>query len=186
MRMEFRNSISLLICLVLCFMLCGCDALYRLLDKEGAQEKELIGELIPFEKNLVVEEVQILLYLYGYNTGKIDGVLGLRTRSAIEKFQKDNGLEPSRSIDQMTWGKLNVFKENKLIIKRQLNIRFIQTLLKEAGVDPGNIDGKMGVKTRAAITKFQEAHGLKVDGRIGYQTLSKLAEFISVESQIEQ
>ncbi len=185
MCMEFRNPTSFLICFALCFIVCGCDALYRLLDKEGAQEKELIGEIVPYERNLVVEEAQTLLHIYGYNAGKTDGILGLRTRNAIEKFQKDNDLNPSRFIDQATWKKLNVFKENKLIIEQQLDVRFIQSLLKEAGFDPGNIDGKMGAKTKAAVTKFQGAHGLKVDGKIGYQTLSQLASFISVESQTQ-
>lgn len=166
-------------------MLCGCDALYRLLDKEGAEEKELIGEVIPFEKNLVIEEVQSLLYLYGYNTGKVDGVLGLRTRNAIEKFQRNNGLEPSRFVDQATWERLNIFKDNELVIKGQLNVRLVQVLLKEAGLNPGGVDGKLGARTKAAVLKFQEAQGLKVDGKIGYRTLSKLAEFIPAESQME-
>ncbi len=186
MRVKFRNASWFFICTGLCFMLCGCDALYRLLDKEGAEEKELIGEVIPFEKNLIIEEVQNLLHLYGYNTGKVDGVLGFRTRNAIEKFQKSNGLEPSRFVDQATWKRLNIFKDNELVIKGQLNIRLVQVLLKEAGLDPGKIDGKLGARTEAAVLKFQEAQGLKVDGKIGYQTLSKLAIFIPTESQIEQ
>lgn len=183
---KIRSASYFLICFGLCVTLCGCDALYRILDEEGAQEKELIGEVIPFEKNLVVEEVQGLLYLYGYNTGKVDGVLGLRTRNAIEQFQKDNGLEPSRFADQATWERLNIFKENELVIKGQLNILLIQTLLKKAGFNPGEIDGKLGARTKAAILKFQEAHGLKVDGKIGYQTLSKLVTFVPVESQTKQ
>ncbi len=178
-----RNTLILLLNFGLCFVLCGCDVLYRLLDKEGAQEKELIGDVIPFEKNLVIEEVQSLLYLYGYNTGKIDGIIGFRTRNAIEKFQRDNGLKPSRFADQATWKKLNIFIDNELVIKGQLNVRLIQVLLKEAGFSPGRIDGKLGARTKAAVLKFQEAQGLKIDGKIGFQTLSKLATFISVESQ---
>lgn len=184
--MEFRNVVRFFACLGLCLALCGCDALYRLLDKEGAQEKELIGEVIPFEVNLIVEEVQSLLHLYGYNTGKIDGILGFRTRNAIEKFQEDNGLKPSRFADQATWERLNIFKDNELVIKGQLNVRLIQVLLKQAGFDPGKIDGKLGVRTKSAVFKFQEAQGLKIDGKIGFQTLSKLATFISVESQTKQ
>lgn len=145
----------------------------------------MIGEIVPFEKNLVIEEVQSLLYLYGYNTGKVDGILGLRTRNAVEKFQKDNGLEPSRFVDQGTWERLNIFKDNELVIKGQLNIRLVQVLLKEAGFNPGKIDGKLGVRTNASILKFQEAQGLKVDGKIGYQTLSKLSAYIPAESQMK-
>lgn len=158
----------------------GCDMLYRALDEKGAQEKKLIGEVVPYQRNDVVAEVQNLLYLYGYNTGKIDGILGLRTRNAIEQFQQDNGIEPSRKICKETWEKLTVFKKNELIYNNQLNFRLIQVLLQRAGLDPGNIDGKFGAKTNAAVLKFQEMQGLKVDGKIGYQTLSKLANYIPV------
>ena len=185
MSIKFRNTLIFLLNFGLCFVLCGCDVLYRLLDKEGAQEKELIGDVIPFEKNLVIEEVQSLLYLYGYNTGKIDGILGFKTRNAIEKFQRDNGLKPSRFADKATWEKLNIFKDNELVIKGQLNVRLIQILLEEAGFNPGPIDGKLGARTKAAVLKFQEAHGLKIDGKIGYQTLSKLATFIPEEAQMK-
>jgi peptidoglycan hydrolase-like protein with peptidoglycan-binding domain len=169
--------------LLLCCVFSGCDALYRVLDKEGAEEKRLIGEVVLYESNPVVEETQTLLYLYGYNTGEADGMLGLRTRNAIEKFQKDNGLEPSRFLDKATWERLNVFKENKLIIDRQLNILLVQKLLKAAGFEAGGMDGKMGDKTKAAVLKFQEAHGLKADGKIGYQTLGKLAGYLTEEMQ---
>ena len=62
MSTKLRNILIFLLSFGLCFVLCGCDAIYRVLDKEGAEEKELIGEVIPFEKNLVVEEIQSLLY----------------------------------------------------------------------------------------------------------------------------
>ena len=186
MRRVFYNPAIFSIGLMLCFALSGCDVLYRLLDEEGAQEKALIGEIVPHEKNAIVEEAQALLYLYGYNTGNNDGILGLRTRNAIEQFQKGSGLKPTRRIDQATWKKLNQFKENKLVIKGQLNVRLIQTILKEAGYNPGTVDGNMGEKTKSAIRKFQERHGLKADGKIGYQTLNKLATYVTAESQLEQ
>lgn len=180
MPAAFRGAACFFMCLALCSAFAGCDFLYRLLDKKGAEEKAIVGEITPFEKNPVIEEVQTLLYLYGYDTGKADGVLGLRTRNALEKFQRDNGLEPSRVVDKATWEQLNAFKEKGLIADRQLNVRLVQTLLKKAGFDPGNIDGRMGPKTRAAVEKFQKAHQLKVDGKVGYQTLTKLAVFITV------
>ena len=172
-------------CMLLCVSLCGCDAIYRLLDKEGAEEKELVGDIIPYESNETVEEIQTLLYLYGYNAGKVDGVLGLRTRNAIEKFQKDNGLEPTRFADKATWEKLNIFKKNGLIEEGKLNVRLVQDLLKAAQFDPGKIDGKMGPKTKKAVLDFQEAHNLKVDGKIGYQTLTQLAQYLLEEPQNE-
>ncbi len=185
MKSPYRYRICFFLGLIGCLMFCGCDAIYRLLDKEGAEEKALIGEVIPFENNPKVEEVQALLYLYGYNVGEIDGILGLRTRNAIERFQKDNSLEPSRFADQATWTKLCVFKENNLIFDLKLNVGLIQSLLQKAGFNPGNIDGKMGRRTKEAVLEFQKEHDLKVDGKIGYKTLSALAKYISDDPQDE-
>jgi peptidoglycan hydrolase-like protein with peptidoglycan-binding domain len=171
--------------LMSCFLFCGCDAVYRILDKQGAEEKVLVGEVTPFENNPKVEEVQTLLNLYGYDVGSIDGILGLRTRNAIERFQKDNGLEPSRFADNATWAKLCVFRENGLIVDQKLNTEMVQSLLQKAGFNPGPIDGRMGARTKAAVMSFQKAKNLKMDGKIGYQTLSALAKYIPDDPQSE-
>ena len=154
----------------------GCDAIYRMLDKEGAEEKELVGDIIPFEQNPTIQEVQSLLRAYGYRVGSIDGVLGLHTRNAIEKFQKDNNLKTTRFVDKETWAMLNMPLRQELLIDYEIDIRRVQEILKAAGFDPGVVDGKLGPKTKKAVMAFQQAHGLKVDGKIGFQTLSKLAE----------
>lgn len=156
----------------------GCDFVYRLLDKEGAEEKELIGEILPFEKNPTVEEVQTLLKIYGYDPGKIDGKLGLRTRNCLERFQKDNGIEVSRFIDQETSQKLRIFEDNGMIKEGKIDITLIQTALINAGFDPGKVDGKFGSKTLTAVKNFQKEKGLKVDGKIGYRTLTAFSEFL--------
>jgi len=171
--------------IMFCFNFSGCDVVYRLLDKEGAEEKTLVGEVVPFERNEKSEEIQILLYLYGYNVGKIDGILGLRTRNAIAKFQADNQLEVTRKVDQETWERLNIFNENQLVVNRELNVLLIQSLLKRAGLNPGKIDGKMGPKTKEAVIEFQKASGLNADGKIGFQTLNALAKLITKEPQNE-
>ena len=183
MNIHIRHIICLFVSLVLGVASSGCDALYRFLDKEGAEEKALIGAVIPHEKNDTIAEVQELLHLYGYHVGKIDGILGLRTRNAVEKFQQDNGLEPTRFVDQATWKKLSIFKTNGLVVDRKINVRFVQTLLNEAGFKLGNIDGKMGPRTKLAVRQFQKAQGLKVDGKIGYRTLNKLNAFIPKRGQ---
>lgn len=162
------------LCLGMCFFLTGCDLLYHLLHKEGAEERELIGDVVPFQKNPAVEEVQALLAIYGYSPGKADGVIGLQTRNAIEEFQRDNDLKETRFVDKATWNKLTVFKENNLIVKNKLDIRLVQTALKEAGFDAGVIDGKIGTKTKKAVVAFQNSVGLKPDGKIGYKTLVAL------------
>ncbi|HNV23421.1 MAG TPA: peptidoglycan-binding protein [Candidatus Omnitrophota bacterium] len=178
-----KQQKNLLFILMLCFILGGCDYLYSLLHKEGAQEKKLVGEVVPYKENENVEQIQSLLKIYGYNPGKIDGVLGFRTRDAIKRFQEEQGLNPSRFVDEDTWNYLKVFKDNKFIIDDKLNVSLVQQALEKAGFRPGKIDGEWGKKTENAVKEFQKAHRLKVDGRVGYQTLLKLSEFVVIENK---
>lgn len=159
----------------------GCDKVYRMIHKEGAEEKKLIGESIPFEKNPNIKAVQKLLVIYGYNPGKIDGMMGARTRVAVERFQKDNGLKPTRFVDEETWAKLKVFEDTPFIVNNELNLKHVQSVLGKAGFNPGTLDGRMGEQTKKAIMGFQKAQGLTPDGRIGYKTLIKLSSYTSKE-----
>lgn len=156
----------------------GCDFIYGLLQKEGAEEKALVGEMIPFEPNPKVIEIQKLLKLYGYRAGRIDGGLGVNTRIAIEQFQLDNGLKVTKFVDKATWEKLNIFKDRQLVVDGEVNLMMVQAALKNAGFSPGKPDGKDGPKTQEGIKKFQKAMGLKPDGRIGFKTLSELYDFL--------
>ena len=170
--------ISRLILLYFVCFLTGCDFIYRLLDKEGAQEKALVGEISPFEKNPVIEEIQTLLQVYGYNPGSVDGVLGLHTRNMIEKFQRDNDLEPSRFVDEKTWEKLIYFKQIGLVVDGQLNVTLLQQILNVAGFPVGEPDGKFGPRTKKSVEDFQKAHQLKADGRVGYKTMQALSQYM--------
>jgi peptidoglycan hydrolase-like protein with peptidoglycan-binding domain len=50
----------------------------------------------------------------------------------------------------------------------------VQQALKDRGHDPGEIDGALGPKTRAALREFQKKEGLKVTGRLDSATLARL------------
>lgn len=54
----------------------------------------------------------------------------------------------------------------------------IQTALKAAGFYTGNVDGKMGPKTKRAIVEFQKARGLKADGKVGPKTWVELEKYL--------
>ncbi len=159
----------------------GCDALYRLLHKEGAEEKELLGEVLPIESNSSVEEVQKLLKLFGYRPGEIDGKLGPNTREALEKFQMDHSLKTTRLVDRETWTKLNVFAESGMVVQGEVNVLGVQKALMNARFDPGATDGKMGPRTLQAIKKFQRFTGLAADGLLGYKTLINLVPYAPSE-----
>ena len=53
-------------------------------------------------------------------------------------------------------------------------IKSLQRELQRAGYDPGGADGRMGPSTRAALKRFQEAHGLSRTGDPDIPTLTKL------------
>lgn len=63
-----------------------------------------------------------------------------------------------------------------------MNIRDIQTALKQLGFEPGLIDGRNGPKTKGAVRAFQEKYGLVVDGKAGPQTKKALTEAITPAS----
>ena len=64
--------------------------------------------------------------------------------------------------------------EKKAPVKGSEDTKKLQEALKAKGHDPGPIDGIMGPKTRAALTAFQEASGIKGTGRLDDQTAEKL------------
>lgn len=158
--------------------LTGCDFIYGLLQKEGAEEKKILGPIVPLQPNEQIRKVQTFLKLYGYSVGNPDGFLGMNTRIAIGKFQEDNDLKPTRFVDYETWGRLQFHEEIGLIKDGKLHIKAVQQALKTAGFDPGAVDGRAGRKTWDALRAFQSAKGLKSDGRAGLKTLRELAQYL--------
>ncbi len=60
------------------------------------------------------------------------------------------------------------------ILRVDANPTDVQTALQKAGYYDGAIDGKLGHKTRSAISKFQKDRGLKADGIVGKKTWEEL------------
>jgi len=54
------------------------------------------------------------------------------------------------------------------------DVRGAQQALMDKGFNPGPIDGKMGPKTKAAISEFQKKESMKVTGRLDSDTKAKL------------
>ena len=163
-------------------MLCGCDFIYHLLQKEGAEEKKLIGDLVPSEANPAVLEAQKLLKLFGQNVGKADGKLGTRTRTSIAKFQEQQKLKVTRFLDNATWENLHQFDASGLVKNGDIDIAVLQSALKRSGQYRGKVDRKMGPQTLNAVQEFQKRHKLKADGNTGYRTLQALARYAFEEN----
>lgn len=62
---------------------------------------------------------------------------------------------------------------------RSIRNKNIQTALKAANFYTGNIDGKVGPKTKRAIVEFQKAKGLKPDGKVGPKTWRELEKYLT-------
>jgi len=66
-----------------------------------------------------VVKLQSALTIFKYQPGKIDGIFGLKTASAVIKFQNDYGFVPDGIVGPVTWGYLQelIDAHNIYIIK---------------------------------------------------------------------
>jgi hypothetical protein len=70
-------------------------------DGTGNNGKTVNSETVKDQENEYVsfERIQKYLFLLGYDIGKIDGVPGEKTLSAVKKFRVDSGLDEKGGID---------------------------------------------------------------------------------------
>ncbi len=59
----------------------------------------------------------------------------------------------------------------------------VQTALKNSGYYNGNVDGKIGPKSKKAITDFQIDNGLEADGKVGPKTWAKLKAYLEAKKE---
>ncbi len=89
---------------------------------------------------------------------------------ALEK-EKEKNKSSDYTIDQ---------DDKYRIIKKDYysSVIKVQTALKNAGFDPGLIDGKVGKRTQSALRRFQQANGLPAHGCLDKQTWSLLRNYL--------
>lgn len=61
----------------------------------------------------------------------------------------------------------------------------IQQALLQTGVNPGELDGRYGHHTAAAVAVFQRSHGLVADGEVGPQTAAVLGIELEEKMKVE-
>ena len=167
----FKSLVSGLWSLV---FLSGCDLLLPLVNKEMAQEKQVVGD--DYSAYPRIAAVQTALKQLGYNPGSADGNMGFRTRKAVKGFQTNSGLPPHGFIDRATYKSLARAIADRKARSIKPTYRQIQEALKVCGFDPGPADGRVGAKTRQAVKDFQKSKGLKDDGLVGGETWGKMTE----------
>jgi peptidoglycan hydrolase-like protein with peptidoglycan-binding domain len=131
--------------------------------------------------------VQTRVKAAGFNPGPIDGIMGAKTRSALIAIQSGCALVKTfppasertvQTLQRQTTSLTTGTRTQKVassapapspIIKHRAadkaisvdEIQLVQVRIKEAGFDPGPIDGIIGPKTRTAIERYRISRGLK-------------------------
>lgn len=129
-----------------------------------------------------VAAVQTRLKTLGYYTMKVDGVWGNGTKSAVKRFQSDNGLTADGVVGSSTERKLGL----KLPVtggislgKTTANVAAVQARLKTFGYYKSTVDGAWGNNTLIAVLGYQSSSGLTADGVVGSGTARKLGLTLS-------
>ena len=134
-----------------------------------------------------VETLQRRLIELGWLDGKVTGTFDASTEAAVLGFQrKTSGLwadgiagpDTLRALYSSnaarTTKAANVTAETLEMGSEGSDVRKLQQKLKDLGYLSGNVDGKFGVATEAAVIAFQKNNNLTADGKAGNATLSKL------------
>ena len=159
-------------------------------DKEETKEEPKDdGTLKKGSKGTAVKELQKRLKELGYYTYGIDGDYGDRTVTAVKNFQKKNGLTADGVCGDSTLKKLN--SDDAITAKGsttvELNtsqtlqkgdngaqVKALQNALKKLGYYTNSLDSDYGYRTAEAVSAFQRANGLTVNGVANPATLRKL------------
>jgi peptidoglycan hydrolase-like protein with peptidoglycan-binding domain len=104
-------------------------------------------------------------------------ILNRRIRS-LETELKESRQENLSLKEKIT--ELQKIIDEKIIVKMPTG-KEIQAALKNAGLFKGEVDGKIGPKTKESIRKFQENNKLNADGAVGSKTWEKLKKYLDVE-----
>lgn len=137
-----------------------------------------------------VEQVQRTLIRLGYRDADgrelaADGDFGGRTREAVERFQRAQGLEADGRVGRDTRMALEAASRAPAPVletsSRGADVERLQRTLARLGYRDAAgrdlvADGDFGRRTREAVEAFQRANGLEVDGRVGRDTSAALAK----------
>ena len=191
-----RNKRYIIVSILAMLSFYGCNIVPKSVQYQREEEK-LIGSADII--NPKIEEVQVILKSEGYEPGNTDGSMGKETRDAIKAFQESMGLKSTGYIDKITLTQMEDSRRAKDILESKKNyglkakgtrqgdsskaefrptVKQIQAALKNAGFDPGSIDGKIGPRTRQAIKDFQKSKGLVPDGVVGPKTWTSLGKYL--------
>ena len=143
---------------------------------------------VPSVSSGTIRQVQEKLKALGLYSGEVTGNAGSKTTAAIKAFQQKYGLTADGIPGNATLRKLDEVYSSQGSKEKEADkpdesaslpsdtVRQLQEKLKALGFYSGEITGKIGSKTTAAVKAFQQKYGLTADGIPGSATLKKLDE----------
>jgi peptidoglycan hydrolase-like protein with peptidoglycan-binding domain len=146
------------------------------------------GRTIQLKYDPIVESVQRELAAAGYYKGMIDGVIGRKTKQAIETYQRAVGIDVSGEPTQDLIDHIRFTREVSEAAlftgsiepdpdaEARARIRRVQTGLAELAYSPGEITGELTGQTRKAIIAFQHDRKMPETGEISDQLLTELGK----------
>ncbi|MBI2228982.1 MAG: peptidoglycan-binding protein, partial [Deltaproteobacteria bacterium] len=113
-----------------------------------------------------VRQVQTLLKTVGFDPGRIDGAFGPKTKMALLGLRSScsglndllQGVDLEKIAPAIESSGVNRNNAARTMLRKE-EIRVIQVRLKDAGFDPGTVDGISGPNTRAAVARFRAGCG---------------------------
>lgn len=191
MNQKARRIVALVLTAILCLSLASAFAKTYSTLKMG-------------DHGTSVSKLQQALKNKGYYKGKVDGIYGATTKSAVKAYQRHLGIAADGKAGDKTQKALYGVKDkNNNIITGSAAINHIskseakkvpgpknpktlyygytgdrvkqlQKALKSLNLYNGAVDGVYGDLVKLAVKKFQYKYGLKADGIAGPKTLDKL------------
>jgi peptidoglycan hydrolase-like protein with peptidoglycan-binding domain len=133
-----------------------------------------------------VQDVQSRLRQAGVYTGQIDGVWGVDSQAALERYQQGHQLQVTGQLNQATAATLGLDPNALLTVPvaapppppavqlQPGSVRAIQARLRSLGFYNGAVDGVWGDGTQAAIERFQQGRGLQPNGQLNPATVGAM------------
>jgi peptidoglycan hydrolase-like protein with peptidoglycan-binding domain len=120
-----------------------------------------------------VRDLQEALKALGHDPGRIDGVFGPRTESAVKAFQQAREIPVDGIVGRVTWINIDEADQREPVLRlgaTGLPVRRLQSRMTAVGFDTGGVDGRFGAKAETAVRDLQQRAKLAVDGVVGPRT----------------
>ena len=135
-----------------------------------------------------VATIQQKLQAAGTYTGRVDGVWGPDSDTALQRFQQSHQLQATGQMNQATAATMGLDVGQLTTVStapaapplpppdhlRASSVRALQARLATLGLYRGAVDGVWGQSTQAAVQAFQQGRGWQPNGELTPATVSGL------------